>query len=77
MLSFVLHFSANATNLFKLHYVKIETTLIDGDTVVEKNGELKFDVIGHFLWFHTKELYNCYDTYAKMRRYKKEWREKF
>ena len=48
-------------------------TFIDGDTVVEKNGELKFDVIGHFLWFHTKELYNCYDTYAKMRRYKKEW----
>ena len=48
-------------------------TFIDGDTVVEKNGELKFDVIGHFMWFHTKELYNCYDTYAKMRRYKKEW----
>lgn len=48
-------------------------TLIDGDTIVETNGEFKFDTIGHFLWFHTKELYTCYDTYAKMKRYKKEW----
>lgn len=48
-------------------------TLIDGDTVVEKDGEMSYNVLGHSLWFHTPALYQSYDTYAKMKRYKKEW----
>lgn len=48
--------------------------LIDGTTAVEENGKLKCEVKGNYWWLHTAELYGCYDTYAKMHRYKKEWR---
>lgn len=48
--------------------------LIDGTTAVEENGKLKCDVKGNYWWFHSPELYSCYDTYAKMKRYKKEWK---
>lgn len=48
--------------------------LIDGTTAVEENGKLKCDVKGNFWWIHSPELYGCYDTYAKMKRYKKEWK---
>lgn len=48
-------------------------TLIDGSKSSEKDGHLVTDSIKRFFWFHKPELYNSYDTYAKMRRYKKEW----
>lgn len=48
--------------------------LIDGTTAIEENGKLKCEVKGNYWWLHTAELYSCYDTYAKMHRYKKEWR---
>lgn len=48
--------------------------LIDGTTATEEGGKLKCDVKGNYWWFHTPELYGCYDTYAKMKRYKNEWR---
>lgn len=48
-------------------------TLIDGAKSVEKDGHLETDTVKRFLWFHRPELYNSYDTYAKMKRYKKEW----
>lgn len=48
--------------------------LIDGTTATEEGGKLKCDVKGNYWWFHSPELYSCYDTYAKMKRYKKEWR---
>lgn len=48
--------------------------LIDGFNSYEDNGKLKADVIKKYLWFHTPALYGSYDTYAKMRRYKKEWK---
>lgn len=47
---------------------------IDGSTAVEKNGKLEADVKGRYLWFHSPEMYQQYDTYAKMRRYNKEWK---
>lgn len=47
--------------------------LIDGETATEKDGKLVADVKKHSVWFHTPELYNSYDTYAKMKRYSKEW----
>lgn len=48
--------------------------LIDGTTAIENNGKLECTCLGNYWWFHCPELYACYDTYAKMKRYKKEWR---
>lgn len=48
--------------------------LIDGTTATEEGGKLQCEVQGNYWWLHTPELYGCYDTYAKMHRYKKEWR---
>lgn len=48
--------------------------LVNGETAREVDGELKFDTTKLFLWFHYPELYNSYDTYAKMKRYSKEWK---
>ena len=47
--------------------------LIDGFETVEKDGQLETESVGRFLWFHTADLYNAYNTYTKMKRYKKEW----
>lgn len=49
-------------------------TVINGKTAVEENGKLQADVLRKFLWFHRPELYDSYDTYAKMKRYRKEWK---
>lgn len=48
--------------------------LIDGESAHEENGKLKFDTVKHVVWFHSPKLYNSYDTYAKMKRYSKEWK---
>ena len=48
--------------------------LIDGDSAFEENGKLHFDTVKSVFWFHSPKLYQSYDTYAKMRRYSKEWR---
>lgn len=48
--------------------------LVDGETSREVDGELKFDTTKLFLWFHSPELYRMYDTYAKMKRYREEWK---
>ena len=47
--------------------------LIDGESAYEENGKLKFDTVKNVVWFHSPKLYNSYDTYAKMKRYRKEW----
>lgn len=58
-------------NFFKcLQY----NVLIDGTKSYEQDGKLMFDTVKKFFWFHSPELYKCYDTYAKMRRYNKEWK---
>lgn len=49
-------------------------TLIDGTKSVEKDGKLITDTVKRFYWFHRPELYDSYDTYAKMKRYKNEWK---
>lgn len=46
---------------------------IDGTTAVEEGGKLHAETVANYIWLHTPDLYGCYDTYAKMRRYKKEW----
>ena len=47
---------------------------IDGFSSYEENGHLKYETLGVYMWFHSPDLYKSYDTYAKMRRYKKEWK---
>lgn len=48
--------------------------LIDGESAHEEGGKLKFDTVKHVFWFHSPKLYGSYDTYAKMKRYSKEWK---
>lgn len=59
------------TNFFGLIQYNYE---IDGTTAVEENGKLHAEVKGKYWWFHRKELYECYDTYAKMQRYRVAWK---
>lgn len=47
--------------------------LVDGETIFEDNGHIKMDVRRKYFWFHSPNLYNSYDTYAKMKRYRKDW----
>lgn len=58
------------------NYFKIlqNNQLIDGFNSYEEGGKLKANVVQNVWWFHSPELYRLYDTYAKMRRYKKEWK---
>ena len=48
--------------------------LIDGETSHEESGKLCFDTQKYILWFHYPKLYKMYDTYKKMKRYRKEWK---
>jgi len=48
--------------------------LIDGETSHEENGKLAFDTQKYIFWFHSPNLYKSYDTYKKMKRYRKEWK---
>ena len=50
-----------------------QNTLIDGTSAYEEGGQLIAESKGVYNWFHSPELYGCYDTYAKMHRYRKEW----
>lgn len=47
--------------------------LIDGSKSREENGKLITETCRSFFWVHSPALYDCYDTYAKMRRYRNEW----
>lgn len=49
--------------------------LIDGQTATEKDGVLYYEKSKPYIWFHTPKLYQGYDTYAKMKRYRKEWKK--
>lgn len=46
---------------------------IDGLTAHEENGKLQAVVKKRTLYFHQPKYYSRYDTYAKMKRYRKEW----
>ena len=60
----------NILNLIQINH------LIDGDKSEEKDGVLTTETVKKFIWFHTPELYQEYDTYAKMKRYRNEWKGK-
>lgn len=46
---------------------------INGETAEEKDGKLCAEVKSRHFFFHTPEMYERYDTFAKMKRYNKEW----
>lgn len=48
--------------------------LIDGNTATEKDGQLYFEKSKPYIWIHTRSLYSGYDTFAKMKRYREEWK---
>lgn len=37
-------------------------------------GKVSMDIRKKSWWFHSPDLYDSYDTYAKMKRYRKEWK---
>lgn len=57
----------NYFNFFQFNKV------IDGETSTESNGKLHADVKKRWFFFHTPDLYQEYDTFAKMKRYNNEW----
>lgn len=48
--------------------------LIDGSTIQEKDGHICMEVKKRCIWFHSPDMYDSYDTYKKMRRYRNEWK---
>lgn len=48
--------------------------LIDGEESKEKDGKLDAVVRKRVFWIHKPEDYEMYDTFAKMKRYNKEWK---
>lgn len=46
---------------------------IDGETAKEVDGKLQATIKSRHFFFHTPEMYDRYDTFAKMKRYNKEW----
>lgn len=46
---------------------------IDGFKSYEENGKLHAHINKRSIYFHTFEMYSRYDTYAKMKRYNREW----
>lgn len=58
-------------NIFNILQYNI---LINGSTVKEINGHIKMDIRKKMFWFHTPTMYSGYDTYKKMRRYRKAWK---
>lgn len=64
----------NTVVVCKNYFHLLQNNLVlDGDTVVEENGKITAEAKKHWLLIHSPELYNAYDTYAKMRRYNKLW----
>lgn len=47
--------------------------LIDGEESKEEEGKLNAKVVSRHMFFHRQDMYERYDTYAKMKRYRKEW----
>lgn len=48
--------------------------LVDGATIREQDGKIHMEIKKKSFWFHSPDLYDSYDTYKKMRRYRKEWK---
>lgn len=57
--------------LFKC--VQINTLLDAKKAKIDDSGEVVASSIKKYFWFHTPELYESYDTYAVMKRLRKDW----
>lgn len=47
--------------------------LIDARRACEINGEIVANGMKRFIWFHSPELYDSYDTYAVLKRLRHDW----
>lgn len=47
--------------------------LCDGMTLSENNGKIQMNVLKKIWFFHSPKLYDSYDTFQKMKRYRKDW----
>lgn len=54
-------------------HVLQKNVLLDGDKTTEEDGKIVTTAVKTFFWLHSPDLYDSYDTYAKMKRYRKEW----
>lgn len=64
-------YAVSCNNYFKFFQANY---LIDAKKAVEKDGEIIADTIKSFFWFHSPALYNSYDTYAVMGRFREDWK---
>ncbi len=48
--------------------------LIDGSKSHEEDGKIVTETSRSYIWLHSPNLYQSYDTYAKMKRYRNEWK---
>ena len=48
--------------------------LVNGSTIREKDGHIQMDIMKRSIWFHSPEMYDSYDTYKKMKRYRRDWK---
>lgn len=47
--------------------------LIDGETAVEEHGKLQAEIIKRCIYTRNPEMFEEYDTFAKMKRYSDQW----
>lgn len=55
------------------HCFQINTLLDAKHTKIDDSGEIIANSIKKYFWFHTPALYESYDTYAVMKRLRKDW----
>lgn len=48
--------------------------LIDGQTLTEEGGKVKFDIKKRIFWFHQPKMYGSYDTYSIISAYREEFK---
>lgn len=53
--------------------IQINTLLDAKKCRIEDDGQIVASSIKKFFWFHRPELYDSYDTYAVMKRMRKDW----
>lgn len=51
-------------------------TLLDAKKAHEVDGEIVASSIKKYFWFHRPELYQSYDTYKVLNRYREDWGDK-
>lgn len=55
------------------HCLQINTLIDAKKARIDDSGEIVASSLKRFFWLHTPELYDSYDTYAVMKRMRKDW----